>query len=99
MNYIPSLLTQGISLAKTPAQRARVEFYVDAFGKRLSSINALLDQGDKNWKDMEDIRNQTNEVRECTARGILWTGKPAIRRSQNHAFAWCEDSKEWIKNS
>ena len=46
MNNIPSLLRQGISLAKTTAQRAKVEYYVDAFGKRLARCNAMLDKID-----------------------------------------------------
>ena len=44
MNNIPSLLMQGASLAKTPAQRAKVEFYVDAFAKRLARCHAMLDE-------------------------------------------------------
>tara|TARA_R110000824_G_scaffold132869_1_gene295413 strand:- start:1079 stop:1378 length:300 start_codon:yes stop_codon:yes gene_type:complete len=97
-NIIP-LLHQGVALAKTPAQRAKVEHYFNAFGKRLARCNALLDEGDKNLKDLEDIRNQTNEIRECTKLGILWTGKPAIRRSINPAYVWSEDGQAWIKKA
>tara|TARA_Y100000310_G_C20560014_1_gene752586 strand:- start:329 stop:541 length:213 start_codon:yes stop_codon:yes gene_type:complete len=44
MNNIPSLLRQGASLAKTPAQRAKVEFYVEQFAKRLARCHAMLDE-------------------------------------------------------
>jgi len=39
-----SLLHQGARLAKTPAQRAKVEFYVKEVAMRLARCNALLNE-------------------------------------------------------
>ena len=96
MENILNLLEQGIGLAKTPTQRAFVESYVEEFGKRLSSINSALDESEKNWADLKDIRKQTEEIRECTRRGILWSGKDAVRRSQNPLYYWNEAKRAWL---
>ena len=96
MNNILNLLEQGIDLAKTPTQRAQVSQVAEEFGKRLSSINSALDESEKNWADLEDVRAQTEEIRECTKRGILWSGKDAVRRSQNPLYYWNETKRAWM---
>tara|TARA_R110000824_G_scaffold368602_1_gene557956 strand:+ start:186 stop:446 length:261 start_codon:yes stop_codon:yes gene_type:complete len=63
MKNITSLLHQGVSLAKTPAQRAKVEFYVDAFAKRLARCNALLDE-----IDAIGLAKQNESMRKAIAR-------------------------------